>query len=294
MLKKLLVAVAAVTGGLAATSAMAAPTFKCAPTVLQVPGSGSNAQFMIDCSAAGESAFAPTVTVAGELPTTGTPPYLVTASYKVDSRSGHAQRVSTEAAADQVFSGKLLASTTSLASLPTEIAERIQWDAGHSILSIEDLPGVWSIFSVSRLDLTGDTIAYAGQSSTPFANGTAVTLLELGKQFSRFAGKGADQAVIKARLAIRNGKIEVLVGETRGDAQDAIKNALIKLDKRPKDIARAWQLGAQAKFLGLEDEVQYAVNKVAAHNPQLVAEFEMGIARITPYTLLQPMEKKAK
>lgn len=293
MLKNLLVAVAAVTGGLAATSAMATPAFKCAPTVLQVPSDGASAQFTVDCKATGAT-VAPSVTFAGELPTTGTPPYVVTASYKVDSRSDHAQRLNSDAHADQVFSGKLLASTTSLAALPSEVAERIQWDADHSALSIEDLPGVWSIFSVDRLDISGDTLAFAGQASTPFVAGKAFTVLDLGKQFSRFAGQGPDQAKIKAQLGLRAGKLEVLVGETRTSAQDAIKNAVIRLDKRPTDVARAWQLGAQAKFLGLEDEVQYAVKKVAAHNPQLVAEFEMGLARITPYTLFQPLEKKAK
>ena len=51
--------------------------------------------------------------------------------------------------------------------------------------------------------------------------------------------------------------------------------------------ARAWALASVAQFLGLDDEVRYAEQRVAAHSPQLLEEFRQNVERIKPYTLTQ-------
>lgn len=288
MLKNMLVAVATVCGGLAAMPAMAAPAIKCDPAVIQVSESNAKvAQYTVQCSADGAT-IAPSVTFTGEVPVLATPPYPVTATYRIDSRSAHAVKTGQEPFADQIKEGRLVSSTISVAALPSQFSGQTEWDASSNVMSIQERPGVWRVYSVSQLDISGDTIVEAGVASTPFKDGKAVVHLNLGKEFSRFAAKGASEPVLKAQLGLRDGKLEVLVGETRAHAEPALKNALLQLDKRPKDVTRAWTLAALAQFLGLEDEVRYAEQKVAAHNPQLLAEFHQGVERIKPYTLSQP------
>lgn len=287
MLKNMLVAVATVCGGLAALPAMAAPAIKCDPAVIQVSDSGAKvAQYTVQCSADGAT-IAPSVTFTGEVPVLDKPPYPVTASYRIDSRSAHAIKTGQQPFADQIKEGRLVSSTLSVAALPSQFSGQTEWDASNNVMSIQERPGVWRVYSVRQLDISGDTIVDAGVASTPFKNGKAEAYLNLGKEFSRFAAKGAAEPVLKAQLGLRDGKLEVLVGETRAHAEAALKNALLQLDKRPKDVTRAWTLAALAQFLGLEDEVRYAEQKVAAFNPQLLAEFHQGVERIKPYTLNQ-------
>lgn len=288
MLKKLLVAVAAVSGGLAAVPAMAAPAFKCEPAVINVGSVGASAaQYLVECYSANTHTVAPVVTFSGEVSLVGTAPYMVDATYRIDMRSGHAKTVGQEAYRDQLATGRLLSSTESLATLPVQFASQTEWDAASSMLSIQERPGIWRSFSVRNLVGAGETLTDAGVASTPVVNGKASYNLLFGQEFSRFSAKGAGAPVLQAQLGIRDGVFEVLVGESRVQAQDGLQDALLMLDKRPKDIARAWNLAARAQFLGMEDEVRYAESKVAAHNPNLLEEFHLNVQRIQPYTLTQ-------
>lgn len=287
MLKKSLVALAAVLGGAAAMPALAAPALKCEPPVIQVASHNDNgvAQYTIQCEGAGALTITPAVSFSGEVFANGTPPYEVKASYVVDVRTPHEKKVGQDARDDQVARGVMHASTVSVAALPTQFASQTEWDAKSGTISIEEKPGVWRAFAVIPVADAGASLSDAGVASTPVKNGRAVSKVELGKKFSRFAGKGADLPVVGAELGLRDGKFEVLVGETRAAAQKQVQDALLKLDKKPKDVTRAWGLAAVAQFLGLEDEVRYAEQKVAAHNPQLLDEFQQNVERIKPYVL---------
>lgn len=286
MLKKSLVAATATLAVAAAMPALAANALKCEPPVIQVSAKASGvAQYTVECVGANNLTVTPSVRFAGEVFANGTPPYEVNASYFIDVRSGHAKTLGQDARDDQVAQGTLQASTVSVAALPSQFAAQSDWDAKSSTLSIEEKPGVWRAYVINYVADAGQTISDAGVASAPVKDGRSVFKVPLGKDFSRFAGKGADQAVVTAQLGLRDGKFEVLVGESRAASQKAVQDALLKLDKKPKDVTRAWALAAVAQFLGLEDEVRYAEQKVAAHNPQLFEEFELNVQRIKPYEL---------
>ena len=287
MLKKSLVALAAVLGGAAAMPALAANALKCEPPVVQVAAGSEKgaAQYTVQCEGAGELTVTPSVSFSGEVFAQGTPPYNVKATYSIDVRDAHAKKVGQDAREDQVAEGMLYASTVSVAALPSQFAAQTEWDALSGTISIEEKPGVWRAFVVEHVADAGQSLSDAGVASAPVKNGRSVSKVILGKDFSRFAGKGADQPVLTAQLGLRDGKFEILVGESRAASQKAVQDALLKLDKKPTDIARAWALASVAQFLGLEDEVRYAEQKVAAHNPQLLDEFQHNVKRIKAYQL---------
>lgn len=287
MLKKSLVALAAVLGGAAAMPAMAAHALKCEPPVVQVAADSDKgaAQYTVNCEGAGMLTITPSVSFSGEVFAQGTPPYNVKATYAIDVRDAHAKKVGQDARDDQVAEGVLYASTVSIAALPSQFAAQTEWDAKSGTMSIEEKPGVWRAFVVEHVADAGQSLSDAGVASVPVKNGRAVSKVILGKEFSRFAGKGADQPVLAAQLGLRDGKFEVLVGESRAASQKAVQDALLKLDKKPSDVTRAWALASISQFLGLDNEVRYAEQKVAAHNPQLLEEFQQGVKRIKAYVL---------
>lgn len=287
MLKKSLVALAAVLGGAAAMPAMAANALKCAPPVVQVAADSEKgaAQYVVQCEGAGALTITPSVSFSGEVFAHGTAPYEVKASYSIDVRDAYAKKIGQEAREDQVAEGVLHASTVSIAALPSQFAAQTEWDAKSGTMSIEEKPGVWRAFVIEHVADAGQSLSDAGVASVPVKNGRAVSKVSLGKEFSRFAGKGADLPVLTAQLGLRDGKFEVLVGESRAASQKALQDALLKLDKKPSDVTRAWALASIAQFLGLDNEVRYAEQKVAAHNPQLLEEFQHGVTRIKAYVL---------
>ncbi len=287
MLKKSLVALAAAIGGVAAMPALAAPAIKCEPPVIQVATKAGthSAQYTIACEGANQLAITPAVTFSGEVFANGTPPYEVKATYRIDLRDAHTKRTGQDARDDQVAQGTIQSSTVSVAALPTQFAAQTEWDAKSGTISFEEKPGVWRAFAVIPQADAGSSLVDAGTASTPVKDGRAVTKVEFGRSYSRFAAKGADLPVVAAQLGLRNGKFEVLTGESRAAGQRSVQDALLKLDKKPKDVSRAWALAAVAQFLGLEDEVRYAEMKVAAHSPQLLEEFQQSVLRIKPYAL---------
>lgn len=289
MLKKSLVAMAAIIGGAATLPALAANALKCEPPVVQVSTAADkvSSQYTIHCAGANELTVTPSVVFAGEIFANSTAPYEVKATYSVDVRDAHAKKIGQDARDDQVAEGVLRASTVSIAALPSQFASQTEWDPQSSTISIEEKPGVWRAFVINRIADAGQSLSDAGTASTPVKNGHASVKVVLGKTYSRFAGKGADQPILVAQLGLRDGKFEVLTGESRAAAQQSIQDALLKLDKKPTDVARAWALASISQFLGLTDEVRYAEQKVAAHNPQLLDEFQHNVKRITPYVLPQ-------
>lgn len=285
MFKQTLAAAAAILCGSAALPSFAA-ALKCEPPVIQVAQEADRgvAQYSIACQVIDKTVMAPTVSFAGDIKAHGTAPYLVKASYLIDLRSEQDVKLGVEAREDQVAAGQLVTSTLSVAALPTQFAAQTEWDPIGSSFSVEEVPGQWRSFAFV-LNASGGSLVESGVSSTPVKNGRATARLAFGKEFSRFAGAGADQAVVDAVLGLNAGKLELLVGDSRVATSKSVQSALLQLDKRPNDISRAWALAARAKFLGLDDEVRYAVQKVAAHNPQLLEEFQLGLSRIKPYVL---------
>lgn len=285
MFKKSLVAVAAILCGSAAVPSFAA-ALKCEAPVIQVAkqADAGVAQYSITCQAADPRILAPTVTFAGEVNAQGTAPYLANASYFIDLRSATDLKLGVDAREDQVALGAIVASTLSVAALPTQFAAKTAWDPVSSVFSIEERPGQWRAYSFV-LNQSGGSLVDAGIASTSVAEGRATAKVAFGKEFSRFAGAGVDQAVVDAVLGLDRGKLVLLVGDSRVASMKAVQGALLQLDTRPKDISRAWALAARAQFLGLADEVRYAEQKVAAHNPQLLEEFQLGLGRIKPYVL---------
>lgn len=285
MLKKSLVAVAAILCGGAALPSFAA-ALKCDSPVIQVAQEASQgaAQYSISCQVADPTVVGPTVSFAGEVNAHGTPPYLVKSSYLIDMRSASDVKLGVEALDNQLAAGTLVTSTLSVAALPSQFAAQSEWDPISSVLSVEELPGQWHAYSFV-LGQNGGSLVDSGVASTPVKNGRATVKLTFGKTYSRLAGAGADQAIVNGVLGLDTGKLVLLVGDSRADSSAAVQSALLQLDKRPKDIARAWSLAARAKFLGLDDEVRYAEQKVAAHNPQFLEEFQLGLRRIKPFVL---------
>lgn len=270
-----------------AASAGQPATMQCDPPVLLVPANPENSvtQYTVACKGASPASFAPAVTYSGELLARGTPPYAVKATYQLNTQSAHSKKLLQPPRLDQVATGQLTSSTVSAAALPAQFAAQTVWDASSGTLSVEETAGVWRVYSV---DATGSMdepgVLEAGVASTPVRDGRATSRIVLGGKVSRFAGKSADTLpVIHAELRLRDGKLETQIGETRVASQAAVQGALLRLDRQPKDMTRAWALAARAQYLGLEDEVRYAEQKVAAHHPELLEEFQLSVRRIQPY-----------
>lgn len=285
MFKKTSMAALAILCGSAALPSFAA-ALKCEPPVVQVAqeADAGLAHYSIACQVADPHVVGPTVNFAGEIKAAGTAPYLVKSSYQIDMRSATDVKIGAEARADQLAAGVLVTSTLSIAALPAQFAAQSHWDPLNSVLSVEELPGQWHAYSFV-LDQAGGSLVDAGVASTPVKNGRATSKQVFDKTYTRLAGAGADLAVVDGVLGLDEGKLVYLIGDSRVANVKAVQSALLQLDKRPKDIARAWGLASRAKFLGLDDEVRYAVQKVAAHNPQLMEEFQLGLRRIQPYVL---------
>lgn len=299
MSKKLIALLLGAVGGLQALPALAdisasqpgantVTTMLCAPPVLNVPADPDKASlYVVDCRGADAKSLAPAVRFSGESLIKGTPPYDVRATYTISTQGAHSAKLGQLARVDQVATGTLVSSTVSSAALPAQFAHQLEWDAASGTVSVEESSGVWRVFSVNYADSADEpSILEAGVASTPVKAGRAVSKVVLGSKYSRFAGKNAGSLpVVKAELRLRDGKLEVQIGETRVANQDAVQGALLALDRQPKDLTRAWALASRARFLGLDDEVRYAERKVAENHPQLLEEFQQSVERIKPYAL---------
>lgn len=279
------------------------PTLKCEPPVIQVPSDPAvgQAQYVITCGGQGNT-IVPALTFSGAVDTHGTPPYDVRATYSINVQGEHAKKLWEGPRLDQTATGELTTRTVSIAALPSQFAAQSVWDATSGALSIEESAGNWRVFSVNYVEagrlrvFSADfadvadepSVLEAGVASTPVRNGRATAKVVLGSKYSRFAGKaGSALPVVTGEMALRDGKLELQIGETRVANQAALQGALLQLDRRPKDIVRAWALASRAKFLGLDDEIRYAEHKVAAHHPDLLEEFQLAIGRIKSHSATQ-------
>lgn len=289
MLKKSILALAMLTVSAHTLAASEPHSIACLPPVVQVSSIEAGiSQYVITCGGQSTAGVTPKVTYSGEIKAGDTPPYHVHASYSVDGRVAYGSAMRTEQRDGQVISGVFHGSTSSIAALPAQLASQTKWDGHSGTLSIEAHPGKWHAYNAVP-DATGDLqLVESGVASAPVFKGRAIETIELGKTYSRFAGKGVDLPVVKAELGLREGKFEFLIGESRAANHAAVIGALQALDKKPKDIARAWALASRAKFLGMDDEQRYAEQKVAAHNPQLLEEFQINLQNIKPYVLPTP------
>lgn len=297
MLKKQLFIMLAAAG--VASFAQAANVV-CDPPVVTVSSTteSSVSRYTVECTAGAFLTVTPKITFRGTLDAKGTTPYAVKARYTVDVRDDLGRKLNEAPRADQLLQGALVSATESVAGLGNQFAQQTHWDPA-GVLSVEEGSGKWRIFSVTgeqRSDgvtSSGDEAVVldvgatdAGIAHSPFKGGRAVFRVVLGDKFSRFSDRaGASLPIVNASLGLREGKLEMLVGASRVANHQGVQNALLRLDRQPKDIARAWNLAARAQFLGLEDEVRYAEQKVAAHHPELLSEFQQAVKRITPFSV---------
>ena len=267
------------------------PTMACSPPVLQVPSDpAAPVGYTVICTGAGHAELAPVVTFAGELTpgaSAGIGPYKIKATYTIDTRTEYAQHVNQMPHLDQFMTGQLSSSAISSAALPAQLAAQTVWDSTSGTLSVEAEAGVWHIYSTDFADMTSDvpSVHDAGLASAPVVNGETTYSQVLGTKYSRFAGTVASSApVVKAFLRLRDGKLELMTGETQANNQAAVQGALLALDRKPGDLARAWALAARAQYLGLDDEVRYAERKVGVTHPELLEEFQLTVQRIKPFS----------
>lgn len=289
MSKKLLILLLGAIGA-SSFSASAAPlTMQCAPPILSVPVDPANGttRYTVACHSANPNAIGPAVTFSGELSAKGTPPYAVKAGYTINTQSEPARKLAQPGRVDQVATGQLNSSTASAATLAAQFAAQTVWDSASGALSIETSAGVWEVYSIDYSDATDEPgVVDAGTASTPYRNGRATMDVVLGAQHSRFSGKSSSTLpVINAELRLRAGRLELHMGETQVANQAAVQGALMQLDRQPKDITRAWALAARAQYLGLDAETRYAYQKVAAHHPDILDEFQAAVQRIKPYSI---------
>lgn len=276
---------AAMTVFVGATASAAA--LECAAPVLQVTSVGASAaQFTMHCEGKEHLTVAPEISLAGEMPAQHTPPYLLKADYRIDVRNLMTKAMNDTGRADEVVSGQVAVSVTSLSALPASVGQKLNWQPKDGVLSVEEKPGRWHVYALQVESDTGEAgLVDSGYASTAYQAGKADLKIPLGREFSRFASKGALLPVVDAKLAMYNGTLAIQVGDTRVANQKALQDALLQLDKKPQDISRAWAFAARAKFLGLTNEVLYAEQKVAAHNPQMLEEFQHDVAAIVPNAL---------
>lgn len=287
MKQKLLWALAALAGGIATPVLAQSPgegnALKCLPPVIQVADAkAATAQFTVNCAGT-DTLVTPVVTFAGEVPAAAQPPYALRMSYTVDTQGTHGRAVGADTAGQRA-SGEFGLKTGSVAQLPAQLSSITRWDPISSTLSLQEQEGVWRVFAVLN-GLPDGELVEAGVASAAVANARTYSRVHFGSDVSRFAPSKDASVEVKAVLGLREGKFEVLIGETVGQEKAAVQKALAHLDKKPKDMTRAWNLAARAQFLGLDDEVRYAEQKVAAHNPQLLDEFQHNVRRIEAFKL---------
>ena len=302
MFKKTLIALLAIAGGASSISAMAAASnASCVPPVTKImiveTSEEFESHFTVDCQVMEFLTVTPQVKFTGALIAPGTAPYLVKARYTIDVRDAHARKLDTLPRADQEISGNITSATDSVAGLGGQFAAQTVWDTA-GVLSVEESKDHWRVFSLQgsetkdRVDggaslLVEVGVVDAGMAHTAFKNGRATVKVDLGEKVSRFAEKSVeDQPSITAAMGLRAGKLELLQGATRVANHESVQNALLRLDRAPQDMARAWNLAARAQILGLNAEVRYAERKVAANNPQLFEEFQQNVRRIQPFNIL--------
>lgn len=256
----------------------------------------------------------------GVMPHESLAPYTVNAQYTVEAGQDRAaylantEDVSQSAAATQAgsekFQGQINSVTASVAALPTQFSSLSKWDSASQSLSIQEKPGVWRVYSLkttpvyatAEKTLADDEVMVdgnqakeplqvgsqwnlmkSGYASSPVVQGKTFTKYVLDEKASRFSAVSNLAPSVKMVQGLREGKLENLIGATRVANQESLRNALILLDRSPKDITRAWTAAAIAQFLGLSQEVRYVELKVAAHNPQLLEDFKTDVARIQSY-----------
>lgn len=270
-----------------------------APVLTVQARNGVESKFSVACSLPAIVNVVPSVKFSGKLPSESGPPYLARATYLVDLRDETTRRVGGQPRVDQQLSGSYVTSLPSVAVLPAQLQLQTVWDPASQTLSVEERPGAWRIIALKNQntpDILGLganeqaadanlTLSDAGWASTPFSDGQAHYKLVLGENMSRFSGKKSEAPVVLAVMGLREGKLELRIGETRVANNSALMEALLHLDKKPNDLTRAWAVAARAQFLGQDDMVRYAEQKVAAHNPDALTEFQVGIRRIKSNSL---------
>lgn len=308
MFKKSLIALVAVAGSVTSLSALAAAEdAKCkAPIIKVASDSKKTSYFQVDCEAPQFLSVTPTITFTG---TVGSPSahahdavdaiaghsdYKVAAKYVIDVRDNFERKLKTQPRADQAIEGTLTAATQTVAGLGGQFSLQTVWDSA-GVLSVEERSGKWRVYSLQGLETTDKVdghsaklidvgIVAAGVANTAFKDGRAIIEVDLGQRVSRFAAKEAeDKPVVTAAMGLSDGELVVLRGATIVANHEAVQNALLRLDRGPKDMGRAWGLASRAQMLGLSDVVKYAEQKVAAHNPQLLEEFQQDVRRIIPF-----------
>lgn len=297
MLKKTLAALIAVAGNAAALPALASNAVTCEPPQIHVSNlSKDESQYKVACHAPEFLGVKPQIHFTGELKPGVKAPFQIHARYTVDVRDDHARKLDQHPREDQALKGQMTTSTDSVAALGIQFARQTKWDPA-GVLSVQEDDNKWRVFSLQgkatsdRSD--GNTSKLielgavdAGVADTAFSNGRATVTVDLGERVSRYAEKSVeDKPTLLAVLGLRQGKLELLEGATRVTNHDDLQNALLRLDRQPADITRAWGVAARAQIMGLEDTVRYAEQKVAAHHPNQLEEFQENVRRLQPFAI---------
>jgi len=272
----------------AALADSAPSSMRCIETVLNVPSGKApgTTQYTVRCVSADDGALAPTLVFSGDLRLKGGAPYPVHATYQVDARPAYAKALDLPNL-NTTFAGALASDVNSVKGLSALFEGKAHWDPTSATLSVEERAGLWRAVSVRFDAASGDPyVLEAGMATAPVVDGQSKADLIFSRAYSRFAAKTHDRMPrVTARLSVRDGKLGLDIEATRVLNADALTDRVTHLDANPAEISRAWAVAAMAQFMGLEEEVRYATQQVAAHNPHLLDEFHANVQAIAPYVL---------
>ena len=297
-------------------------SIKCHPAALTTeeksPTSKTTNHFSVQCFVQNSAQNGGPISILykGTMPVFGSTPYGVDANYHVqlvqDNLDLLALRKGAEITPGEGLGGVSQSVVPSVAALPTHFQQQMHWDSGTKALSIQAYPGIWHIMQlqesghtstlasgtaglapnesiVSAADTAQMSLISAGYANKALDQGKTLTKVTFDDSISRFSAAKHQAVVVQLVQGLRDGKVENLLGSTRAQNQELLRESLILLDRQPKDITRAWAVASVSQFLGQQGEKYYAIQKVAANNPHLLADFENDVAKIRAFEL--PVEQ---
>lgn len=263
--------------------------FLCDTPVLQVVEDSFDTRslFSVECRSASALTVAPKLIVSGQVSAVSEAPYLVNASYSLDARSLVDQQLGVFPENQQTILGNMLTSTNSVAVLPTQFSSQTAWDAENTLFSIEEAPDTWRVFKVNYLAQAPEpVITNLGVLSSPVSQGRSKVVFSFDQSLSRFASE-KNIPSLEAFVGVKDNSLGVLPSSTVSRNHQNIQDSIKSLDADGTDMARVWDLASKATYLGLKNEVSYALQKAAAANPHLLQEIQRDLQKIHSFTLPQ-------
>ena len=299
-----------------------ASAIKCHPaaltTVEKSPSSHTTTHFSVQCYVQNSDKNGGPVSLVfkGNMPSFGGAPYSVQASYHLQLVQDNIDLLAAKRGSGlkpaEGLEGLIESTVSSVAALPTHLQQQMRWDAKTAVLSIQERPGIWQILQLKSNSVkTKDSLSEgespvnagewaagawssAGYAHQPVEAGKTSTRILLDDSISRFSAATGQAPSVLMVQGLRDGKLENLLGSTRVQNQEVLRDAIILLDRQPKDITRAWAVSSIAQFLGLPGEMHYAIHKVAANNPNLLKDFIADVSKIESYVIPAAQQPTAK